>query len=64
MSEKPRLHRSDINAVNMLILDIQALESRAHRLGMHLAAKALNESVNKAGWELAEQIERMKAFAS
>lgn len=37
----------------MLIDDIQALESRAHRLGMTVTGHALNNAKNAAGWELA-----------
>lgn len=52
-----RVHPLDFPAVQNLILDIQALESRAHRLKMVKAAHALNEAMNKTGWELAEQVE-------
>lgn len=52
-----RVHPSDFPAVKNFILDIQALESRAHRLGMVETAHALNAAKNKAGWELAGQIE-------
>lgn len=60
-----RVHPLDFNAVDLLILDIQSLESRAHRLKMTKAAQALNTAKNAAGWELAEQTEvAMKASAA
>ena len=55
---KNRVHELDFSAVGMLILDIQALESRAHSLKMTATAQALNWAKNAAGWELAEQKER------
>lgn len=55
---KNRVHACDFDACRMLILDIQALESRSHRLKMTGAAQALNQAKNAAGWELAEQIGR------
>lgn len=58
-----RVHPDDLEAVRMLINDIQALENRAHRLRMTLAGHALNEAKNKAGWELAEQMAK-KDFAN
>jgi hypothetical protein len=51
------IHPDDFAAAQMLINDIQALESRAHRLKMLRAAHALNAAKNAAGWELAEQAE-------
>lgn len=61
MTQRARIHPNDIAAINLLIADIQALESRAHRLMMVGAALALNKAKNRAGWELAEQIERIGA---
>ena len=54
------IHPADYDACRMLILDLQALQSRAHRIGMVLTAHALNEAMNKAGWELAEDMEANK----
>jgi hypothetical protein len=51
---------ADVPAVHMLIADIQALESRAHRLRCLRAAHALNEAKNRLGWELAEHLEAMQ----
>lgn len=36
-----------------LIADIEALEQRAHKLGMTLTAQALNRAKNATGWSLA-----------
>lgn len=47
----------DRNACTRLVGDIQALESRAHRLGMTITGHALNNAVNAAGWELAGEAE-------
>lgn len=49
MSVSPKDHA----AVTMLVNDIQALESRAHRLGLSYTARGLNRAKNAAGWELA-----------
>jgi hypothetical protein len=51
-----RVHSKDFEAVRVLINDIQALESRAHRLRMTLTGHALNDAKNRAGWELADQM--------
>lgn len=51
------IHPADRNACDMLVLDIQSLESRAHRLGMTVTGRALNNAKNAAGWELAGEIE-------
>lgn len=51
------LDPKDKKAADMMIRDIQALESRAHRLGLHVTAHALNNAKNAIGWELAGNIE-------
>jgi hypothetical protein len=33
--------------------EIQAMETRAYRLGLIITARALNQAMNAAGWELA-----------
>ncbi len=48
----------DRNAAYQLILDIQALENRAHRLGLHATAHALNSAKNASGWEIAGEPEK------
>lgn len=48
------IHPKDYEACRMLINDIEALEHRAHRLGMLKTAHVLNSTKNKCGWELAE----------
>lgn len=52
----PRVDPKDWDAVRILIGDIQALESRAHRLKMIETAHSLNAAKNKAGWEFEGQI--------
>lgn len=37
--------------------DITALELRAHALGLHVTAQALNNAKNASGWEKAGEIE-------
>lgn len=36
-----------------LVLDIQAMQTRAHALGLHMTAHALNNAMNVCGWEQA-----------
>lgn len=43
----------DRSACKVLLGDIQALENRAHRLGMTITGLALNNAKNAAGWEMA-----------
>jgi hypothetical protein len=40
-----------------LIKKIQAAETEAHRIGLHLTGHALNAAKNAAGWEFAGDIE-------
>jgi hypothetical protein len=62
MSPKPRrLSASDKAEINraaqeMLGLEIEELEQRAHRLGMRVTARALNQAKNALGWERAGNI--------
>lgn len=44
-------------ARNVLVQDLQEVESRAHGLGMHVTARALNRAKNAAGWEIAGNID-------
>jgi len=48
----------DRNACTTLLGNIQALESRAHQLGMTITGRALNNAKNAAGWELAGETMR------
>lgn len=43
-----------------LILDLQAMQTRAHALRMPSTARALNAAMNAAGWELADKIAEAK----
>ena len=40
-----------------LLQDLQEIESRAHHLGLHVTAHALNRAKNACGWELAGDTE-------
>jgi len=40
-------------AQQKLTVDIQALETEAHRLGCHIGAHSLNRAKNAVGWEMA-----------
>ncbi|HEX5244078.1 MAG TPA: hypothetical protein VFW23_12510 [Tepidisphaeraceae bacterium] len=53
----------DIVAINRaacdnLLRDLQDIQSRAHRLGMHVTAHALNRAMNALGWEIAGDVEK------
>lgn len=50
------INERDRNACTTLLGDIQALESQAHRLGMHYTALCLNRTKNACGWELAGDV--------
>lgn len=39
-----------------LINEIQDLEHRAHSIGLHVTARALNNAKNAAGWEIAGDV--------
>lgn len=41
-----------------MIQDVEELERRAHDLGMHVTAHALNRAKNALGWEIAGDVER------
>jgi len=45
--------RKSKDSPRQVIDDIQALESRAHALGMTLTGHALNRAKNVAGWTMA-----------
>jgi hypothetical protein len=40
-----------------LIEQIQALETEAHRIGLHTTGHALNNAKNAGGWEFAGNVE-------
>ena len=52
------INPKDMEACRLLVGDIQALESRAHRLGVHVSAHALNRAKNALGWEMAGDIDQ------
>jgi len=43
---------------NDLVRAIEIDEQRAHKLGMHVTAHALNRAKNALGWEIAGDIEQ------
>lgn len=43
-------------AQDVLVHDLQDLESRAHGLGLHVTGHALNRAKNALGWEIAGDI--------
>ena len=45
-------------AAEQLGFDLQNLESRAHRLGLHVTARGVNRAKNALGWEMAGEIEQ------
>jgi len=56
-----RLSRADKLAINragqqVLCQEIEELEQRAGRLGMHVTARALNQAKNALGWEMTGDI--------
>lgn len=42
----------------LILLAIEELEHRAHRLGLHVGARGLNRAKNAIGWEMAGNIEQ------
>lgn len=40
-----------------IINELQSLESRAHKAGLHVTGHAINNAKNAAGWELAGNVE-------
>ncbi len=57
--DKPRdLTADDKRAINraaqqVLADEIEEIEQRAHRLGLHVTARGLNNAKNALGWEMA-----------
>lgn len=55
----PKLARKINQAARQnMVQEIQELETRAHGLGMHVTAHALNRAKNALGWELAGDVEQ------
>lgn len=55
----PRLAKEVNQAARQnMVQEIQELETRAHGLGMHVTAHALNKAKNALGWELAGEVEQ------
>lgn len=52
------VNSKDLEACRLLVNDIQALESRCHRLGVHITGHALNRAKNALGWEMAGNAEQ------
>lgn len=40
----------------VLIMEVERMEQMAHRLGLHVTARALNQAKNVLGWEIAGDI--------
>ncbi len=58
-----KLSAADKKAISLasaqnMIQEIQELESRAHDLGMHVTAHALNRAKNALGWEISGNVEQ------
>lgn len=45
--------RTDLDACRSVLLKIEELEQRAHRMGLHTTAHILNNAKNALGWEMA-----------
>lgn len=45
-------------AQDMLVQELQGLESRAHGMGLHVTGHALNRAKNALGWEIAGDIKQ------
>lgn len=41
-----------------LVLEIDALQKRAHEIGLHVTGHALNSAKNACGWEFSGDIEQ------
>lgn len=48
--------KPDISASQQLLGEIEALEQEANRLGAFVTARALNQSKNALGWEMAGNV--------
>lgn len=46
----------DRDKAERLTADITQLELRAHKLGLHATARALNNAKNATGWEMAGDV--------
>lgn len=63
-TSKPRkasykLERAALAAARHALLnELQDLEHRAHGLGLHVTAHALNKAKNALGWEMAGDVEK------
>lgn len=53
MGETPREFQGLRDSPQRLVLDIQALQMRAHKLGLHITGRAINNAMNVCGWEQA-----------
>jgi hypothetical protein len=49
--------RSSAELRRDLLKEIERCEQRAHQIGMHATAHALNNSKNACGWEMAGNLE-------
>lgn len=55
------VHRA---ALDVLLQEIQEIEDRAHRLGVHVTGRALNRAKNALGWEIAGETDKAAKAAS
>lgn len=53
-----------IDDVRLVLRDIEALEQRAHKLGLYPAARALNNAKNAVGWQMAGDIAQADAAST
>lgn len=61
--KRRRLNTADKAAIRragleVMLEDIEEMEQRAHHLGAHVTAHALNRAKNALGWELAGNVEQ------
>lgn len=49
-------YRSARELQNDLVREVQRVEARAHQLGLHVTAHALNRAKNALGWEIAGDV--------
>ena len=49
----PQIKRDD---ADKLVLELQAMQTRARACGLYVTARGLNRAMNAAGWEIAGDI--------
>lgn len=46
------------NEADKIVLELQTMQKRAHAAGLHFTARALNNTMNACGWEIAGNLDQ------